>query len=121
MGAFGLNTGMLDVDALGEALIVVLKEGRSDQILDAYSEERRKVFQFFVDLTSTQNTLRLHIHPPEVAAQRDWYFRILANPTEGEMLELMQPYFGAWRTDMRKVCQDADPSWTKRRNDDLEC
>ena len=106
MGALGLNTGMLDADALGETLIMVIKEDRSDKVLDLYSDERRKVFQFFVDPTSSQNKLRIHNHPPETAAQRDWYFRILANnPTEEQMLDLMKPYFETWRTDMRKAAK----------------
>lgn len=106
MGALGLNTGMLDADALAESLIMVLGEGHSDQVLDVYSDERRKVFQYFVDPTSTQNKLRIHNHAPEVAAQRDWYFRTLRNPTPGKMTALMQPYFKAWRTDMRQAVRE---------------
>ncbi|EXJ70435.1 uncharacterized protein A1O5_06503 [Cladophialophora psammophila CBS 110553] len=104
VGALGLNSGMLDADALAEALVMVLREGRSDKVLDVYSDERRKVFQFFVDPTSSQNKMRVHSHPPETAAQDDWYFRILANnPTKKQMLDLMKPYFETWRTNMRKA------------------
>ena len=106
MGALGLNTGMLDADALAESLIMILKENCSEQILDIYSDERRKVFQFFVDPTSTQNKLRIHNHPPEVAAERDWYFRTLANPTQEKMMGLMKPYFETWRTNMRRVARE---------------
>lgn len=108
MGALGLNTGMLDADALAEALIMVLKEDCPEQVFDLYSDERRKVFQFFVDPTSTQNKLRIHNHPPEVAAERDWYFRILANPTQKKMEELMRPYFETWRTNMREIALRED-------------
>jgi 2-polyprenyl-6-methoxyphenol hydroxylase-like FAD-dependent oxidoreductase len=104
MGALGLNSGMLDADALAEALIMVLNEGRSDNVLDVYSDERRKVFQFFVDPTSSQNKIRVHSHHPDTAAQDDWYFRILTNnPTKEQMLELMKPYFETWRTHIRKA------------------
>lgn len=103
MGALALNTGMLDADALTEALIMVLKEACPEHVLDLYSDERRKVFQFFVDPTSTQNKLRIHNHPPEFAAERDWYFRTLANPTEKKMEQLTQPYFETWRTNIKKL------------------
>ncbi|KIX10187.1 uncharacterized protein Z518_01268 [Rhinocladiella mackenziei CBS 650.93] len=103
LGALGLNTGILDADAATEALIMVLNEGCSDSVLDVYSDERRKVFQFFVDPTSTQNKLRLHSHDVSTAVQDDWYLRMINHPTPEKMLELMKPYFETWRTDMRKV------------------
>ncbi|KAL2426642.1 hypothetical protein ABEF95_011154 [Exophiala dermatitidis] len=53
IGAPGLNTGILDIEGLAEALIMVLKQNRSDAVLDVYNDERRKVFQNFVDPTST--------------------------------------------------------------------
>ena len=101
-GALGLNTGLLDADAVSEALIMVLNEGRSDSVLDVYSDERRKVFQFFVDPTSTQNKLRVHSNPVEDAVANDWYFRTLQNPTAEEIEELSKPYFEEWRTNMRE-------------------
>lgn len=106
MGALGLNTGMLDADAVADALIMVLKEGRSEDVLDVYSDERRKVFQFMIDPMSSYNKLRIHTNPPEEATKRDWYFRLLNNPTEKKMLELMKPFFEDWRTNMRKAAED---------------
>lgn len=108
MGALGLNTGILDADALAEALIMVLKEDCSDKVLDLYSDERRQVFAFFVDPMSTQNKLRIQSNPPEVAPEQDSYFRLLnSNPTEEQMKELMKPYFETWRTAIRKVAKAA--------------
>ncbi|KAG9783090.1 hypothetical protein HRR83_002009 [Exophiala dermatitidis] len=107
IGALGLNTGILDIEAFAEALIMILKEGRSDAVLDVYNDERRKVFQNFVDPISTQNKLRLQYQPPEMAAEDDWYLRIMANPhpTKEQVMGLMKPYFEDWRTDMRKAAQ----------------
>ncbi|KIW98434.1 uncharacterized protein Z519_00094 [Cladophialophora bantiana CBS 173.52] len=60
-GALGLNTGMLDAEACAEALIMILKDSFPPaRTLNTYSDSRRKVFQFFVDPTSTQNKLRVH-------------------------------------------------------------
>ncbi|KIY00995.1 uncharacterized protein Z520_03661 [Fonsecaea multimorphosa CBS 102226] len=108
IGAMGLNTGMLDSDALGKALIMILKEGRSDSVLDIYNDERRKVFQFFVNPTSAENKMRVHHHPPETAVRDDWYFRMMADPsklTEDQLKESMKPYMETWRTDIRKLAK----------------
>jgi len=98
---------MLDADAVAQALIMILNEGRQPAILDIYSDERRKVFQSFVDPTSTQNKLRVHSNDEATAAQDDWYLRMMAKgPTQEQLAELMQPYFETWRTDMRKFTKD---------------
>ncbi|KAJ5647062.1 FAD/NAD(P)-binding domain-containing protein [Penicillium lividum] len=105
-GAMGLNTGLLDGDALAEALIMVINEGRSNKILTSYSDARRKVFRYFVDPTTTANKLRLHL-ASETAAEDDDYLRSLQNPTAEEMEKGAKPYFETWRTDMRAVAKDA--------------
>ncbi|KAE8139523.1 hypothetical protein BDV38DRAFT_291238 [Aspergillus pseudotamarii] len=58
MGAMGLTTGLIDSEALADALELIIHEGKPISILDTYSDERRRVFQTFVDPTSTQNKLR---------------------------------------------------------------
>ncbi|KAJ5201252.1 FAD/NAD(P)-binding domain-containing protein [Penicillium cf. viridicatum] len=103
-GAMGLNTGLLDGDALAESLIMILNEGRSDKILTSYSDARRKVFQYFVDPTTTANKLRLHL-PSETAAVDDDCLRSLQNPTPESLKEGAKPYFETWRTDMRAVAE----------------
>ena len=99
----GLTTGLLDADAAADALIMVLKEGRPPSILDVYSDERRKVFQTFVDPTSTANKLRVHSNDVENAVQDDWYLRIVASPTPEQLQDLARPYFETWRTNMRQL------------------
>ena len=100
---------MLDADALAEALIMVLNENYPISLLDTYSDERRKVFQFFVDPTSTQNKLRVHSNPEDTAPQDDWYFRMMRDPSKlspKQLEELTKPYFETWRTDMRKLAEN---------------
>jgi 2-polyprenyl-6-methoxyphenol hydroxylase-like FAD-dependent oxidoreductase len=101
----GLNTGLLDADALAETLIMVLAEGKPLELLDIYSDERRKVFQLFVDPVSTQNKLRVQNNDQEVATRDDWYFRLMANPSKEALMELATPYFETWKTDIRAIWQ----------------
>lgn len=101
----GLNSGILDADALAEALIMILEEGIPSALLDIYSDERRKVFQFFVDPTTTHNKLRVHSNDQDVAARDDWYFRLMSKPTKEAMMELAKPFFETWRTDIRKLSE----------------
>ncbi|KAE8308638.1 hypothetical protein BDV41DRAFT_591826 [Aspergillus transmontanensis] len=58
MGAMGLTTGLIDSEALADALEFIIHDGKPISILDTYSDEHRRVFQTFVDPTSTQNKLR---------------------------------------------------------------
>ncbi|KIW26691.1 uncharacterized protein PV07_06504 [Cladophialophora immunda] len=108
-GALGLNTGMLDADACAEALIMIMKDSfPAAQTLNTYSDSRRKVFQFFVDPTSTQNKLRVHSNPAETAAEDDWFLRDLNHMTPKKAVEMVRPYFEDWRTDMRTAMQEKD-------------
>lgn len=104
----GLNTGLLDGDALAETLIMILLEGRSDDLLTIYSDERRKVFQTFVDPTTTANKLRLHSPDPDAAIVDDYYFRALQDPTPDLLVNAARPFFETWRTDMRLLAREAD-------------
>ncbi|KAK4941298.1 hypothetical protein LTR10_018708 [Elasticomyces elasticus] len=107
-GALGLNTGLLDAEALGEALIMVLNENYPSSLLDVYSDERRKVFQMFVDPVSTQNKLRLHSIDADTAVEDDWYFRLMKDPSKlshKQLEELSRPFNESWRTDMRALAK----------------
>lgn len=88
---------------------MVLNEGRSEAVLDVYSDERRKVFQFFVDPTSTANKLRVHSNPEDLAVENDWFFRMMADPSKlsnEQLADLSKPYFETWRTNLRKITKD---------------
>jgi hypothetical protein len=105
---------MLDADALAETLIMILNEhdkhsSNTDALLNLYSDERRKVFQFFVDPTSTHNKLRVHCNPEDSAAQDDWFLRMMRDPSKlskKQLGELSKPYYETWRTDIRKLAED---------------
>ncbi|CRG87549.1 3-(3-hydroxy-phenyl)propionate/3-hydroxycinnamic acid hydroxylase [Talaromyces islandicus] len=78
-GALGLTTGLLDADALADALDLIINEDKPVDILDLYSDERTRVFQTFVDPMSSHNMLRC-ANDPETATQ-DWFLRALINKT----------------------------------------
>jgi phosphoglycerate-specific signal transduction histidine kinase len=66
----GLNT-VLDADALSEAIIKIVAESRSDELLTLYLDERSRVFQSFVDsMQQPFPTLKM-LH------YEDSFFRIL--------------------------------------------
>ncbi|KAI9155765.1 O-methyltransferase sol2 [Paramyrothecium foliicola] len=54
IGGLGLSNSLLDSVALSEALVMILREGKPvNPLLTMYSDERRQVFQFFIDPVST--------------------------------------------------------------------
>lgn len=102
MGAMGLTTGILDADALADALELIIHEGKPISVLDVYSDERRRAFQMFVDPSSSQNKLR--IASDVSTAKQDWLIRFMARASgDGAMVkQATEPFFSVWRTDMRK-------------------
>jgi 2-polyprenyl-6-methoxyphenol hydroxylase-like FAD-dependent oxidoreductase len=100
MGAMGLTTGILDSEAIADALELIIHEGKPLGTLDTYSDERRMVFQTFVDPVSTQNKLRCASDVE--TAQEDWYIRQMAKATPEMTKQGTKPFFGVWRTNMRQ-------------------
>ncbi|KAL3444904.1 hypothetical protein BJX65DRAFT_310495 [Aspergillus insuetus] len=76
---------------------------RSDGLLTLYSDERRRVFQSFVDPTTTANKLRMQqpFSTPESARYRDSFFRILQDASPMTIERLVRQFFETWPTDMR--------------------
>lgn len=108
---------MLDADAAATALTMILSPApptyTAAHILNTYSDARRKVFQFFVDPTSTQNKIRAHSHPDlSRAVDDDWFLRALKSleerPTMAKAQALMRPFFEGWRTDMRSAVKEGE-------------
>lgn len=97
----GLSSGLLDADALADTLDLIINEGKPMDLLDVYSDARRKAFQTFVDPVSTQNKLRC-ANDPETATE-DWFLRSMINPNPEELEEFNKSFFDVWRTDMRKL------------------
>jgi 2-polyprenyl-6-methoxyphenol hydroxylase-like FAD-dependent oxidoreductase len=63
MGGMGLSTGLIDSETLSDVLEMIILKGKSDALLDVYSNERVKAFQMFVDPQSTQHKLRVQSDP----------------------------------------------------------
>ncbi|KAE8364851.1 FAD/NAD(P)-binding domain-containing protein [Aspergillus caelatus] len=100
-GALGLTTGLLDADAAADTLDLIINQKKPMDLLDLYSDERRRAFQTFVDPLSTQNKLRC-ANDPETAID-DWFLRALINKTPEIMEAFSRPFFDVWPTDMRKL------------------
>ncbi|KAH7372171.1 hypothetical protein BKA64DRAFT_750974 [Cadophora sp. MPI-SDFR-AT-0126] len=101
MGALGLSTGILDAEALGETLQMIIDDKEPITLLETFSHERRKVFQNFVDPTSRANKLRMQQSPED--ADGDWVVRLLQNPTDELLKDFFTPYVTVWRSNMRDV------------------
>ena len=78
-GGMGLTGGILDAGALGDVLVAVIKQGKSESLLDSYAEKRKKVFQEVVDPRSQANVQRVS-QDPEIAAQNDPFLKMLNDP-----------------------------------------
>ncbi|KUL84860.1 hypothetical protein ZTR_08256 [Talaromyces verruculosus] len=83
-GALGLTTGLLDADAVADTLIMIMNEDKPVDLLNVYSDERKRVFQTFVDPMSSQNKLRC-ASEAEIATE-DWFLRAVVKKTP-EILE----------------------------------
>lgn len=103
MGAMGASTGLLDADALAEALIMIIYDGAPISILEKYSDERRKVFQMFVDPTTKYNKLRLQCESKDAA--KDWFIKSMKDPSPEELINFFAPFVTTWRTNMRDVAR----------------
>ncbi|UPL02249.1 hypothetical protein LCI18_013601 [Fusarium solani-melongenae] len=100
LGAMGLSTGLLDAEALADALIMVLNEGYPEPVLDVYADVRREVFAYFVDPMTTQNKTRIQGNPLD-AEREDGFLRLLRNPAIDCEALFQKMYKERWVTDMR--------------------
>jgi len=64
IGGLGLTGGLLDAIPLGEALVAVISGRRSERVLDAYAQERRRVFLEIVSPTAEENRRRVSERDP---------------------------------------------------------
>lgn len=101
MGDIGLSTGLIDSEALSDVLEMIMIEGKSDALLDVYSNERVKAFQLFVDPQSTQHKLRVQSDPE--TAHENWLIRQFNGESPFSLEELGAPYFKQCRVDTREI------------------
>lgn len=97
----GLTTGLLDAEALADTLELILLEGKPQELLGLYSEERQRAFQFFTSPISTQLKL-LAASDPERMTEH-WLIRSLLSPDSDAMEKYGPMLFEVWRTDIRAL------------------
>ncbi|KAI1156358.1 FAD/NAD(P)-binding domain-containing protein [Nemania diffusa] len=101
IGGLGLSNGLLGSVALSDALIMVLREGKpADPVLTMYSDERRQVFQFFIDPVSSWSKLR--IQSGEVD---DWFFRCLNDTSTPSFARYIDTLENFWPTHIRETAK----------------
>jgi 3-(3-hydroxy-phenyl)propionate hydroxylase len=69
IGGMGLSTGVLDAERLGEVLAAVWQGRASEDLLDAYAEDRRRVFLEVSSPTATENKRRISESDPVKRAE----------------------------------------------------
>ncbi|KZL66593.1 FAD binding domain-containing protein [Colletotrichum tofieldiae] len=99
-GAMGLTSGLLDGEALADTLELVINENHDPELLSVYSSERSRIFQTFIDPTTTWNKLRCAADPE--TASEDWALQMLIKRPH-EMKNYGIHFFSSWRTDMRSL------------------
>ncbi|KAB5549533.1 hypothetical protein GE09DRAFT_176824 [Coniochaeta sp. 2T2.1] len=106
-GGLGLTTGLLDVDALGDAFELVLNEGKPDSVLDIWAQARHAVWKNIVDPMSTSNQLRcLNIDPDK--PKEDPFFKILLE-RDAELQQINQLFDKEMLTRMRELVDAEKP------------
>ena len=101
IGAMGLTTGILDSEAAADALELIINSHAPLKLLSLYGDERRRIFQFFVNPLATANILRLK--QPTENALDDWLLRALNHPTPEFLRKSGEGFFTEWRSDIRKL------------------
>ncbi|KAH9209971.1 FAD-binding monooxygenase [Leptodontidium sp. 2 PMI_412] len=100
LGGMGLTSGILDSEALSDALIMVINEDCSDQVLTLYSDLRRQAFGLFVDPMSTQNIYLIQNNADDLERD-DGFIRRLNRPGTQAMDMMRKLYEEQWRTNIR--------------------
>ncbi|PNS21650.1 rRNA bioproteinsis protein rrp5 [Sphaceloma murrayae] len=101
IGGLGLSNCLLDAVSLSDALILTLREGKpSDAVLNMYSDERRQVFQFFIDPVSSWSKLRVQSGETD-----DWFFRALNDTSSPAFANYINTLQNVWPTHIREMAQ----------------
>ena len=70
-GGLGLTSGLFDIFVLYEALAAVIHGGASEEVLDRYSEERRRIFLQYVSPQATENKRLIYHSSDPVRLEED--------------------------------------------------
>ncbi|GAP84929.1 putative FAD binding domain protein [Rosellinia necatrix] len=101
IGGLGLSNCLLDSVALSDALVMILREGKpADPVLTMYSDERRQVFQFFVDPVSSWSKLRIQSGEAD-----DWFFRSLNDTSSPSFARYIDTLENFWPTHIRDTAK----------------
>ncbi|OHE98064.1 hypothetical protein CORC01_06578 [Colletotrichum orchidophilum] len=102
IGGLGLSNCLMEAVALSDALILVLEEGKpANPVLTMHSDERRQVFQFFIDPVSSWSKLRI-----QAGEHDDWFFRCLKDTSSAAFerwIDMMENFWPTRIKDMAKV------------------
>jgi 2-polyprenyl-6-methoxyphenol hydroxylase-like FAD-dependent oxidoreductase len=96
----GLSGGLLDAEAVADALDLIVNGGQPLSLLDTYAYERQRVFQTFTSPQSMMNKLRCAADPER--ASEDWLIHTLNTDPES-LKDFGRHFFDTWRTDMRSL------------------
>jgi len=77
LGGLGLTSGLLDGALLGDALPAVIRGEASDDLLDRYSDERRRIFLEITGPTAAENKRRLTETDPDKKRADNERFRLI--------------------------------------------
>ncbi|KAI0965549.1 FAD/NAD(P)-binding domain-containing protein [Xylaria arbuscula] len=101
IGGLGLSNGLLGSVALSDALIMILREGKpAGPVLTMYSDERRQVFQFFIDPVSSWSKLRI-----QSGELDDWFFRCLNDTSSPAFAKYIETLENFWPTHIRDTAK----------------
>ena len=76
-GGLGLTGGIVDIGGLYDCLIGIYQNKADPEILDKYSEMRRKKYQELTDPISQDNIRRLFDQDPDKAMENDEFLKLL--------------------------------------------
>ena len=91
-GGLGLTSGLLDGDLLGDTLPTVIQGRAGDDLLDRYSDERRRVFLEVTGPTAKENKRRMTEADPEKQKADFERLQQLDNDTQFQRTALTMTY-----------------------------
>ncbi|KAF2502675.1 FAD/NAD(P)-binding domain-containing protein [Lophium mytilinum] len=102
-GGLGLTGGIVDVGGLYDCLIGIYDNVAAPDILDIYSDVRRKLYTCIVDPLSSENIRRLFAQDPEKALETDEFLKLCQRTaTDADFSREFQAGINALKYDFTK-------------------